>query len=145
MLIFLVLTSFRMWEKVIKGPVKIYQSKCNKDPRISVDLTKVRNLSKITHRNKRDLILLPQNQNGRSTTQSFLSVWAEKGPIQVYIAKYNYDPFAFSPNENPEAELPLVAGDYVLVVGEMDEVSSSLDLPAFYLSQYDYLIVSIII
>ena len=91
------------------------------------------------------VILFPQNQNGRSTTQSFLSVWAEKGPIQVYIAKYNYDPFAFSPNENPEAELPLVAGDYVLVVGEMDEVSSSLDLPAFYLSQYDYLIVSIII
>ena len=55
---------------------------------------------------------------------SFLSVWAQKGPIQVYIAKYNYDPFEFSPNENPEAELPLTAGDYVLVVGEMDEVSS---------------------
>lgn len=55
--------------------------------------------------------------------ESFLSAWAQKGPIQVYIAKYNYDPFEFSPNENPEAELPLTAGDYVLVVGEMDEVS----------------------
>ncbi|CAL1545027.1 unnamed protein product, partial [Lymnaea stagnalis] len=59
--------------------------------------------------------------NDRPVTESFLSAWAQKGPIQVYIAKYNYDPFEFSPNENPEAELPLTAGDYVLVVGEMDE------------------------
>ena len=42
----------------------------------------------------------------------------------MYVAKYHYDPFEFSPNENPEAELPLTAGDYVLVVGDMDEVSS---------------------
>ncbi|XP_059150404.1 peripheral-type benzodiazepine receptor-associated protein 1-like isoform X3 [Physella acuta] len=62
-----------------------------------------------------------QNQNERPMAESFLSAWAQKGPIQVYIAKYNYDPFEFSPNENPEAELPLTAGDYVLVVGEMDE------------------------
>ncbi|CAG5133587.1 unnamed protein product [Candidula unifasciata] len=61
------------------------------------------------------------NQNERSVGQSLLSSWAQKGPIQVYIAKYNYDPFEFSPNENPEAELPLSAGDYVLIVGEMDE------------------------
>ncbi|XP_012940834.1 RIMS-binding protein 2 [Aplysia californica] len=63
----------------------------------------------------------PLNQNDRPMAESFLSAWAQKGPIQVYIAKYNYDPFEFSPNENPEAELPLTAGDYVLVVGEMDE------------------------
>uniref|UniRef100_A0A0B7AG05 SH3 domain-containing protein n=1 Tax=Arion vulgaris TaxID=1028688 RepID=A0A0B7AG05_9EUPU len=57
----------------------------------------------------------PSNQNQRPVGESLLSSWAHKGPIQVYIAKYNYDPFEFSPNENPEAELPLTAGDYVLV------------------------------
>ena len=53
---------------------------------------------------------------------SRLSALAKKGPIQVYIAKYSYDPNKCSPNENPEAELPLHAGDYVLIYGEMDEV-----------------------
>lgn len=46
-----------------------------------------------------------------------------QGPIQVYVAKYSYNPFEYSPNENPEAELQLNAGDYVLVHGDMDEVS----------------------
>ncbi|GFR85356.1 RIMS-binding protein 2 [Elysia marginata] len=63
------------------------------------------------------------NQNDRVPgNESLLTSWARKGPIQVYIAKYNYDPFTLSPNENPEMELPLTAGDYVLVVGDMDEV-----------------------
>ncbi|XP_055862026.1 peripheral-type benzodiazepine receptor-associated protein 1-like isoform X4 [Biomphalaria glabrata] len=62
---------------------------------------------------------LQLNEHGNS--ESLLSAWANKGPIQVYMAKYNYYPFEYSPNENPEAELPLNAGDYVLVVGEMDE------------------------
>ncbi|GFR99974.1 peripheral-type benzodiazepine receptor-associated protein 1 [Elysia marginata] len=62
------------------------------------------------------------NQNDRVPgSESLLTSWARKGPIQVYIAKYNYDPFTLSPNENPEMELPLTAGDYVLVVGDMDE------------------------
>ncbi|KAL4223562.1 benzodiazepine receptor binding [Mactra antiquata] len=56
-----------------------------------------------------------------SVEESLLSMLSKKGPIQVYIAKYSYDPFNYSPNENPEAELPLQAGDYVLVIGEMDE------------------------
>lgn len=51
------------------------------------------------------------------------SILAKKGPIQVFQAKYSYDPFQHSPNENPDAELPINAGDYVLVYGEMDEVS----------------------
>lgn len=46
----------------------------------------------------------------------------EKGRCFVYIARYSYDPFSQSPNENPEAELYLSAGDYVLVWGSMDEV-----------------------
>ncbi|XP_049839031.1 RIMS-binding protein 2-like isoform X3 [Schistocerca gregaria] len=44
-----------------------------------------------------------------------------KGRCYVYIARYSYDPFQQSPNENPEAELPVNAGDYLLVWGTMDE------------------------
>ncbi|RUS89745.1 hypothetical protein EGW08_002448, partial [Elysia chlorotica] len=62
-----------------------------------------------------------QTERAGPGSESLLTSWAQKGPIQVYIAKYNYDPFALSPNENPEMELPLTAGDYVLVVGDMDE------------------------
>lgn len=57
-----------------------------------------------------------------SVGDSRLSVLAKKGPIQVYRSKYSYDPYKYSPNENPEAELPLQSGDYVLIYGEMDEV-----------------------
>ena len=60
-----------------------------------------------------------------SVGDSRLSVLAKKGPIQVYSAKYSYDPYKYSPNENPEAELPLQAGDYVLIYGEMDEVTDN--------------------
>lgn len=45
-----------------------------------------------------------------------------KGRCYVYLAKYTYDPFSQSPNDNPEAEVSLSAGDYVLVWGNMDEV-----------------------
>lgn len=45
-----------------------------------------------------------------------------KGRCYVYLAKYTYDPFTQSPNDNPEAEVSLAAGDYVLVWGNMDEV-----------------------
>nr|XP_042913748.1 RIMS-binding protein 2 isoform X2 [Parasteatoda tepidariorum] len=44
-----------------------------------------------------------------------------RGQCKVYIARYSYDPIKQSPNENPEAELKLTAGDYVLIFGEMDE------------------------
>ncbi|XP_063218696.1 uncharacterized protein LOC134528958 [Bacillus rossius redtenbacheri] len=44
-----------------------------------------------------------------------------KGRCYVYIARYSYDPFQQSPNENPEAELAVNAGDYLLVWGNMDE------------------------
>ena len=42
--------------------------------------------------------------------------------FQVFIAKYSYDPEQYSPNENPDVELALTAGDYLFVYGEMDEV-----------------------
>ncbi|RZF46120.1 hypothetical protein LSTR_LSTR012980, partial [Laodelphax striatellus] len=44
-----------------------------------------------------------------------------KGRCYVYIARYSYDPYQQSPNECPEAELAISAGDYLLVWGIMDE------------------------
>ncbi|XP_076346015.1 RIMS-binding protein 2-like isoform X6 [Tachypleus tridentatus] len=44
-----------------------------------------------------------------------------RGHCRVYMARYSYDPLQQSPNENPEAELEISAGDYVLIFGEMDE------------------------
>lgn len=44
-----------------------------------------------------------------------------RGRCKVFIARYNYDPFKQSPNDNPESELTLIAGDFVLIFGEMDE------------------------
>uniref|UniRef100_A0A8C3S852 RIMS-binding protein 2 n=1 Tax=Chelydra serpentina TaxID=8475 RepID=A0A8C3S852_CHESE len=45
-----------------------------------------------------------------------------QGPakLQVFLARYSYDPFD-GPNKNPEAELPLTAGEYIYIYGEMDE------------------------
>ncbi|KAJ7309625.1 hypothetical protein JRQ81_007679 [Phrynocephalus forsythii] len=40
--------------------------------------------------------------------------------LRVFLARYSYNPFE-GPNENPQAELPLTAGEYVYVYGEMDE------------------------
>ncbi|KAJ7308974.1 hypothetical protein JRQ81_008256, partial [Phrynocephalus forsythii] len=40
--------------------------------------------------------------------------------LRVFLARYSYNPFD-GPNENPEAELPLTAGEYIYVYGEMDE------------------------
>ncbi|XP_048199351.1 RIMS-binding protein 3A-like [Perognathus longimembris pacificus] len=40
--------------------------------------------------------------------------------LKIFLARYNYNPFE-GPNEHPEVELPLTAGDYVYVFGDMDE------------------------
>lgn len=44
-----------------------------------------------------------------------------KGRCYVYIARFSYEPFQHSPNENPEAELPVQGGDYLLVWGLPDD------------------------
>lgn len=66
-----------------------------------------------------------------------------RGRCKVYIARYSYDPIKQSPNENPEAELRLIAGDYVLIFGEMDEVSVHINELSFLffdcLSNFNYL------
>ncbi|KAE8622454.1 hypothetical protein XENTR_v10005249 [Xenopus tropicalis] len=40
--------------------------------------------------------------------------------LHVYLARYSYNPFD-GPNENPEAELPLTAGEYIYIYGDMDD------------------------
>ncbi|CAG9538253.1 unnamed protein product [Cercopithifilaria johnstoni] len=40
---------------------------------------------------------------------------------RLFCALFQYIPIRDSPNENPQLELPLQAGDYILVHGEMDE------------------------
>ncbi|XP_072455797.1 RIMS-binding protein 3A-like [Notamacropus eugenii] len=40
--------------------------------------------------------------------------------LKIFLARYDYDPFA-GPNDQPEAELPLTAGEYIYIFGDMDE------------------------
>ncbi|XP_039298084.1 RIMS-binding protein 2 [Nilaparvata lugens] len=42
-------------------------------------------------------------------------------PLNFVFFRYSYDPYQQSPNECPEAELAISAGDYLLVWGIMDE------------------------
>lgn len=40
--------------------------------------------------------------------------------LRIFLARYSYNPFE-GPNEHPESELPLTAGEYVFIFGDMDE------------------------
>ncbi len=40
----------------------------------------------------------------------------------LLVHRYTYDPYLQSLNDNPENELPLAAGDYVLIWDHADEV-----------------------
>jgi len=44
-----------------------------------------------------------------------------KGWCWVYLARYSYEPQQHSPNDTPEAELAINAGDYILVWSDPDE------------------------
>lgn len=46
----------------------------------------------------------------------------------MFQAMFDYDPARCSPNDEPESELLLEAGDYMFVCGDMDEVN---DLPEY--------------
>ncbi|TRY57239.1 hypothetical protein DNTS_003308, partial [Danionella cerebrum] len=48
------------------------------------------------------------------------SVRKAAAKLQVFIARYSYNPYD-GPNENPEVELPLTAGEYIYVYGDMDD------------------------
>lgn len=76
-----------------------------------------------------------QNSNryimeGVGSTLGEMSPSVIRLPFQVFVAKYNYDPVQYSPNENPEAELTLTAGDYLFIYGEIDEVHKLLNITA---------------
>ncbi|XP_035932337.1 RIMS-binding protein 3A-like [Halichoerus grypus] len=55
---------------------------------------------------------------------STLEVGSSEAPLapklKIFLARYSYNPFK-GPNEHPESELPLTAGDYVYIFGDMDE------------------------
>uniref|UniRef100_A0A915IUY9 Uncharacterized protein n=1 Tax=Romanomermis culicivorax TaxID=13658 RepID=A0A915IUY9_ROMCU len=56
------------------------------------------------------------------SSKSELSHWVATRPgCRLARAKYNYKPLRDSPNDNPELELCLQPGDYVILFGEMDE------------------------
>ncbi|XP_054936453.1 RIMS-binding protein 2 isoform X7 [Physeter macrocephalus] len=55
------------------------------------------------------------NERNPNTTKQRYS-----GKVHLCVARYSYNPFD-GPNENPEAELPLTAGKYLYVYGDMDE------------------------
>jgi len=40
-----------------------------------------------------------------------------------FTVLYDYDPFQSSPNDQPDTELPLSAGEHVFIIGDVDEVS----------------------
>ncbi|XP_073080058.1 RIMS-binding protein 2 isoform X9 [Manis javanica] len=56
-----------------------------------------------------------ENERDSSTSKQRYS-----GKVHLCVARYSYNPFD-GPNENPEAELPLTAGKYLYVYGDMDE------------------------
>ncbi|XP_061458660.1 RIMS-binding protein 2 isoform X11 [Rhineura floridana] len=57
---------------------------------------------------------MDNEQNSNTSKQRYV------GKVHLCIARYSYNPFD-GPNENPEAELPLTAGKYLYVYGDMDE------------------------
>ncbi|XP_069881003.1 RIMS-binding protein 2 isoform X2 [Dipodomys merriami] len=57
---------------------------------------------------------MDNERNSNTSKQRF------SGKVHLCVARYSYNPFD-GPNENPEAELPLTAGKYLYVYGDMDE------------------------
>ncbi|XP_050836697.1 RIMS-binding protein 2 [Serinus canaria] len=64
--------------------------------------------------NTLDSMQMDNDQNSNTSKQRY------SGKVHLCIARYSYNPFD-GPNENPEAELPLTAGKYLYVYGDMDE------------------------
>ncbi|KAK0421267.1 hypothetical protein QR680_015148 [Steinernema hermaphroditum] len=50
-----------------------------------------------------------------------LALRRSRPDTRLFRVLFQYIPLRDSPNENPQLELPLQAGDYILVHGEMDE------------------------
>ncbi|VDM28486.1 unnamed protein product [Toxocara canis] len=54
-------------------------------------------------------------------SDALLLALRQRPSTRLFRALFQYIPIRDSPNDNPQLELPLQAGDYVLVHGEMDE------------------------
>ncbi|ESO02429.1 hypothetical protein HELRODRAFT_188705 [Helobdella robusta] len=57
--------------------------------------------------------------NGNNTNNN--DITNSRYDFQVFVAKFTYDPFHLSPNDNPDAELSFLAGDYLFIYGDVDE------------------------
>ena len=68
------------------------------------------------------MISRPRQANLGADKESILLEAMRKQPaeLRAFIARYSYDPFD-DPKERPELELPLVAGQYVYIFGDVDE------------------------
>lgn len=55
----------------------------------------------------------PQSQLGQRTAP-------QSGKLRTFIAQYSYEPFNGA-SQQPKLELPLTAGQYVYVFGQVDE------------------------
>nr|XP_004611182.1 unnamed protein product [Sorex araneus] len=70
--------------------------------------------AKKEHEGAVQLLEMDNDENSGPSRQRY------SGKARLCVARYSYNPFD-GPNENPEAELPLTAGKYLYVYGDMDE------------------------
>ncbi|XP_072703742.1 maestro heat-like repeat-containing protein family member 2B [Ciconia boyciana] len=79
-------------------------------------------LERLERESPKCIISRPHQANLGAGKESILLEAMRKEPaeLRTFIARYSYDPF-HGPNEWPEVELPLVAGQYVYIFGDVDE------------------------
>lgn len=61
------------------------------------------------------------SSNTPNSDSLLLALRRSRPNTRLFRALFQYIPIRDSPNENPQLELPLQAGDYILVHGQMDE------------------------
>ncbi|NXU48962.1 RIMB2 protein, partial [Turnix velox] len=98
---------------VISEFIRPLQISGDKPEQLSVKPTLLSKARSGTPRCRFDLEM-DNDQNSSTSKQRY------SGKVRLCIARYSYNPFD-GPNENPEAELPLTAGKYLYVYGDMDE------------------------
>ena len=82
----------------------------------------LRELEWLERERSKRIISRPRQANGAADKEPILLAAMRKQPaeLRAFVARYSYDPFS-GPNERPELELPLVAGQYVYIFGDVDE------------------------
>jgi len=92
------------------------------------DLERERKAMKEVHGNSCECCFLsedgPESESGGSAVERLSFTLPSPGQVSPmlrrFLARRSYDPFE-GPNEDPESELPLTAGQYVYVFGDVDE------------------------